>query len=63
MSYEQDSEALLSSGDVAHLAKVSPQTVRNWVDAGKLTPSKRTVRGERLFTRADVERFLEERGR
>jgi len=55
-----EAAAMLSSGEVAHLAKVSTVTVRNWVRDGKL-PCARTSTGMRLFARADVEAFLRER--
>lgn len=52
----------LSSAEVARLANVTPETVRQWERTGKL-PCTRTASGMRLFAPADVERFLEERGR
>lgn len=59
---EPQPAAQLSSGEVARLAGVSAETVRHWERTGKL-PCTRTAGGMRLFARADVERFLEERGR
>lgn len=53
---------LLTVGDVARLAGVSPQAVRVWERTGKL-PAERTVSGIRLFRRDDAERVVQERER
>lgn len=62
MENAQATQPLLSSGQVAHMAGVSTEAVRAWVRAGKLACT-RTDTGMRLFNRADVERFLQERAR
>lgn len=49
-------EVLLTS-DVAREAGVTPACVRVWADQGRL-PATKTVSGRRLFSRADVDRFL-----
>jgi DNA-binding transcriptional MerR regulator len=54
---------LLSAGDVAKLAAVQSQTVRGWARAGLLVPVATTPGGIRLFTREDVDRFLDRRAR
>lgn len=45
---------LLTTIDVAELAKCSPDTVRRWVDEGLLTPVLRLPGGAYRFERADV---------
>jgi excisionase family DNA binding protein len=52
---------LLTTGDVAKVAGVTPPTVVRWADEGKL-PVSRTASGVRLFMRADVEAYLARRG-
>lgn len=53
---------LLTAGDVAHLASdVTPDTVRAWERAGKLPAAAKTPGGVRLFERAAVVLFLEQR--
>ena len=54
-------ETLLTCASVAHLAKVTPETVRAWNRRGWL-PAMRTETGIRLFRRADVDALLRERG-
>ncbi len=55
-----DAAELMTTGEVAHAANVSREMVIRWTVAGKLT-AERTGHGQRLFKRADVERFLAER--
>jgi len=52
---------LVSTREVARLAGVGPSAVKRWADAGQI-PSARTAGGHRRFVRAEVERFLRERG-
>jgi len=52
---------LLTPGEVARLFKVSPSTVVNWADLGKL-PSFKTIGGQRRFFRSDVDAFLVAQG-
>ena len=51
---------LLTPSDVAKLTGVTPATVRIWADSGRL-PVQRTVSGNRLSSRPDVERLARER--
>jgi excisionase family DNA binding protein len=46
----------LESADVARLLNVTPATVRQWEQQGKL-PAERTIAGTRLFDLSDVERL------
>lgn len=50
----------LSVADAARILGVVPATVRQMERSGRL-PALRTAGGIRLFCRADVERFAEER--
>jgi excisionase family DNA binding protein len=52
----------LTLSQVAALFGVSPQTVRDWANAGKLAHF-RTPSGQRRFRRADVDAFLTATGR
>jgi DNA-binding transcriptional MerR regulator len=51
---------LLTPQDVGRLAGVSAAAVRSWEKTGKLV-AIRTVSGNRLFRRVDVDRVLEAR--
>jgi excisionase family DNA binding protein len=53
-------EDFLVTHEVAQLAGVTPQAVRQWADAGRL-PVLRTPGGLRLFRRADVMHHLADR--
>lgn len=51
---------LLTAGDVAKKAGVTPSTVRYWGETGRLSVI-RTAGGVRLFDSAEVERLTAER--
>lgn len=53
-----ETESLLTAGEVAELFKVSTVTVGVWADQGKL-PFFRTPGGHRRFKRSDVDAFIE----
>nr|WP_312879781.1 helix-turn-helix domain-containing protein [Actinomadura luteofluorescens] len=48
---------LLSPGDVAKIFRVTPKTVGQWAEQGKLT-SVRTPGGARRFSRHQIEHYL-----
>jgi excisionase family DNA binding protein len=61
MGRERDqSDLLMTHGDVAKFAGVSQSAVRAWADSGKLR-FIRTAGNIRLFDRTDVEKFLASR--
>jgi excisionase family DNA binding protein len=47
---------VMTVSEAARALDKSAQTVREWADVGKL-PSVRTVVGQRIFKRVDVERI------
>lgn len=51
---------LLTVSEAARELAVAAQTVRRWVDRGRL-PAMRTSGGHRIFQRVDVERVRDER--
>jgi excisionase family DNA binding protein len=51
---EQKLSTLLSTGEVATIFEVHPNTIRRWADEGKLTAEKTGPRGDRMFRREDV---------
>lgn len=53
-----DEESYLTVAEVAETLKLNQQTVRNWIDAGRL-PALRVGRRVRI-KRSDFERILEE---
>jgi excisionase family DNA binding protein len=51
---------LLSTGDVARLLNVHPNTVRRWSRDGLLKTYRLGPRGDRRFMREDVQKMLEQ---
>lgn len=51
---EQKFSTLLSTGEVAAIFKVHPNTIRRWSKEGKLVAEKIGPRGDRKFRREDV---------
>ena len=56
MADNEHDEAFLTVAEVAELLKLNQQTVRNWIDAGKL-PAFRVGRRVRIL-RTDLDRIL-----
>ncbi|HEY98598.1 MAG TPA: helix-turn-helix domain-containing protein [Dehalococcoidia bacterium] len=52
---------LLSTGEVAAIFEVHPNTVRRWSEEGKLTAEKIGPRGDRMFRREDVAAYYLDR--
>lgn len=57
----QDAGRWLRPAEAASLFGVDPQTLRNWVKAGKIR-AQRTVGGQRRYHEADVRVLLTELG-
>ena len=51
--------ALMTTAQVAVLLHVHPNTVRKWVNTGILSAYRLGPRGDRRFTRKDVQAFLQ----
>ena len=51
---EQKFSTLLSTGEVAAIFEVHPNTIRRWCEEGKLGVEKIGPRGDRKFRREDV---------
>ena len=47
----------LTVSEAARELDVAAQTIRTWADSGML-PNARTAGGQRIFQRADIDRFL-----
>lgn len=46
--------------EAAELLGVSPMTLRNWDQSGKLVSIRNPMNGYRLYKRSDLEKFLEQ---
>ncbi len=44
-------------GELAHLAEMSPRTIRYYQEIGLLRPSRRVEGGQRVFTENDLQRL------
>jgi len=54
------SKVMLTTGDVAQLLRLHPNTVRRWCEQGLLKSYRISRRGDRRFRREDVDAFLKE---
>ena len=50
----------LRISEAADYLGVSPNTLRNWVNAGKVAATRHPVNGYRLFRRADLDTLLKQ---
>lgn len=50
----------LRISDAAHYLGVSPNTLRNWVNAGKVVAIRHPVNDYRLFKQADLDDLLQQ---
>ena len=50
----------LRISEAAEYLGVSPNTLRNWVNAGKIAAMRHPVNGYRLFKREDLDEFLKQ---
>ncbi len=55
---ESGAERGMHIGELARIIGLSLRTIRHYDDLGIVSPSDRTVGGFRLYSQADVERFL-----
>lgn len=53
-----DTPHLMTTAEVATLARVNPATVSRWAESGKLPTALRLPGGQRRFRRSDVDRLL-----
>lgn len=58
MEIPKADDMLMTTREVAHLLHVHPNTVRKWVTEGLLTAYRLGPRGDRRFTREEIQRFL-----
>lgn len=56
-----DIENMLTTSDVAHLLNVHINTVRRWSNQGILKNYRIGSRGDRRFSRKDIEEFLKDK--
>jgi excisionase family DNA binding protein len=61
MENKESTLDLITSGQVARLAGVSPTAVQQWIRGGKLRAARNNGAAIRLFSRVEVERFIEAR--
>lgn len=54
-------DPMMTSGDIAKRAGVTPQAVHLWIKTGKLMPSEVTLGGLCLFRQSYIEAWLAER--
>lgn len=58
MDNPSDGPMLMTTRQVAHLLHVHPNTVRKWVAEGLLSAYRLGPRGDRRFSRHEIDRFL-----
>jgi excisionase family DNA binding protein len=61
-AYSNEIEPMLTTSDVARILRVHINTVRRWANQGVLASYRIGSRGDRRFTRADIDRFCAPHG-
>ena len=56
--FAHNTDSMMTTGEVAGLARVDNSTVRRWVDKGELRPAMRLPGGHYRFAASEVERML-----
>ena len=56
--YRFMSSKLLTISQTAKMLGVSIQTLRRWDDANKLSPIRKSVTGNRYYTRDDIDNYM-----
>lgn len=51
-------KAYFTVGEVAYILGVTPLTLRNWDNAGKLKAKRNPINNYRVYRRADIEFFI-----
>lgn len=51
-------DGVYTTGQIARICKVSPRTVKNWIDSGKLKGYKLPSSGDRRVTRESLVHFM-----
>ena len=58
MAIDNNSDPMLTVGEVSTLLHIHPNTLRRWADKGLIKSFCITPRGDRRFTSQDVDEFL-----
>ena len=58
MTTDLESTNLLTVGQVARLLHIHPNTVRRWSNNGTLESYRICIRGDRRFTKVDINQLL-----
>ena len=58
MAIDNNSDPMLTIGEVAMLLHIHPNTLRRWADKGLIKSFCITPRGDRRFNSQDIDEFL-----